>query len=98
MVGDIPLVYYFALLGDSCVAIYYFCSDYGLFISYKNNKATYIKNNFIRIFKLYINYWITLFIFVVVIGFIMEKSNIYPSDFKTFILTYHLGYNRNCKS
>lgn len=88
MVGDVPLVYYFALFGDCCVAIYCFCSGYGLFISYKNNKATYIKNNFRRLFKLYINYWIILFIFVVVMGFIMRKSNIYPGNFKTFTLTF----------
>lgn len=42
MVGDVPLVYYFALFGDCCVSIYCFCSGYGLFISYKNNKDTYI--------------------------------------------------------
>jgi len=88
MAGDVPLIYYFALFGDCCVAIYCFCSGYGLFISYKNNKVTYIKNNFIRLFKLYINYWIILFIFVVVMGFIMRKPNIYPGNFKTFTLTF----------
>ncbi|MGL5352211.1 MAG: acyltransferase family protein, partial [Clostridium sp.] len=88
MVGEVPLVYYFALFGDCCVAIYCFCSGYGLFISYKSDKSNYIRNNFIRIFKLYINYWIILFIFVILIGFIMGKSNIYPGSFKTFILTF----------
>lgn len=88
MIRNVPLVYYFALFGDCCVAIYCFCSGYGLFISYNNNKETYIKNNFIRIFKLYINYWIILFIFIILIGFIMGKSNIYPGNFKTFILTF----------
>lgn len=56
-IGDIPLVYYLALFGDCCVAIYCFCSGYGLFISYKNNKEKYIKNNLIRILKLYINFY-----------------------------------------
>lgn len=87
-IGDIPLVYYLALFGDCCVAIYCFCSGYGLFISYKNNKEKYLKDIFIRIFKLYINYWIILFLFVVLLGPVMGKANNYPGDFKTFILTF----------
>ena len=87
-VGKIPLVYYLALFGDCCVAIYCFCSGYGLFISYKNNKEKYFKNNIMRIFKLYINYWIILFLFVVLLGFTMGQANRYPGDFKTFILTF----------
>ena len=87
-IDDIPLVYYLALFGDCCVAIYCFCSGYGLIISYKNNKEKYLKNNIIRILKLYINYWIILFLFVVLLGPIIGKTNIYPGDFKTFILTF----------
>ena len=87
-IGDIPLVYYLALFGDYCVAIYCFCSGYGLFISYKNNKEKYIKNNLIRILKLYINYWIILFMFVVLLGFISGQANKYPGDLKTFLLTF----------
>lgn len=88
MIGDVPLIYYFALFGDCCVAIYCFCSGYGLLISYKNNKDTYIKNNLIRIFKLYINYWIILFIFVIGLGFILGQADVYPGSFKTFLLTF----------
>ena len=55
-IGNVPLVYYLALFGDCCVAIYCFCSGYGLLISYKDNEQKYFKNNLIRIFKLYINY------------------------------------------
>ena len=87
-IGDIPLVYYLALFGDCCVVIYCFCSGYGLFISYKNNKEKYIKNNLIRILKLYINYWIILFMFVVLLGFISGQANKYPGDLKTFLLTF----------
>lgn len=87
-IRDIPLVYYLALFGDCCVAIYCFCSGYGLLISYKNNKEKYFKNNLIRIFKLYINYWIILFLFVNCLGPIMGQGNNYPGDFKTFILTF----------
>lgn len=87
-IGDVPLVYYLALFGDCCVAIYCFCSGYGLIISYKNNKEIYIKSNLIRIFKLYINYWIILLIFVVILGPLMGQVNDYPGDIKKFILTF----------
>ena len=86
--GSTPLVYYLALFGDCCVAIYCFCSGYGLFISYKNNKDNYFKNNLLRIFKLYINYWIVLFIFVVILGPILGQVDKYPGNFKTFISTF----------
>lgn len=87
-IEDTPLVYYLALFGDCCVAIYCFCSGYGLLISYKNNNEKYIKNNLIRIFKLYVNYWIILFIFVLFMGPIMRMSDMYPGNLKKFILTF----------
>lgn len=34
MIGETPLIYYLALFGDCCVAIYCFCSGYGLMYSY----------------------------------------------------------------
>ncbi|MBC5624036.1 acyltransferase family protein [Clostridium sp. NSJ-49] len=86
-IASTPLVYYLALFGDCCVAIYCFCSGYGLFISYENNNYNYFKNNLFRIFKIYINYWIVLFIFVVVLGPILGQANKYPGDLKTFVLT-----------
>ena len=87
-IGNIPLVYYLALFGDCCVAIYCFCSGYGLLISYKNNEQKYFKNNIIRILKLYINYWVILFLFVNLLGTIMGQGDKYPGDFKKFILTF----------
>lgn len=88
MIGDISLVYYLALFGDMCVAMYCFCSGYGLMIGYKNNKENYFKKNLIRILKLYINFWIILFIFVLILGPIIGESNKYPGDLRTFILTF----------
>lgn len=87
-IGDVPLVYYFALFGDCCVAIYCFCSGYGLLISYTKNKENYVKNNLIRIFKLYINYWIILLIFVVILGPLMGRGNSYPGSLKKFLLSF----------
>lgn len=37
MIKCVPLVYYLSLFGDCCVAIYCFCSGYGLMCTYKNN-------------------------------------------------------------
>ena len=87
-IGQVPLVYYLALFGDCCVAIYCFCSGYGLFISYINNKEKYLKSNLVRIFNLYINFWIILFIFVVILGPIMGQANIRPGSFQSFLLNF----------
>ena len=89
-IGNTPLIYYFALFGDCCVAIYCFCSGYGLFLSYENNNTNYNKNNRIRILKLYINTWIVLFLFVIVLGAITKNSSVYPINIKEFLLTVTL--------
>lgn len=47
MFGEIPLMYYLALFEDCCVAIYCFCSSYGLMINYKNINLEY----FVRLYK-----------------------------------------------
>lgn len=88
MIGQVPLVYYLALFGDCCVAIYCFCSGYGLFLSYTNNRARYVRNNLMRLLKLYINFWSVLFLFVVILGPLMGKQEIYPGSWSTFILTF----------
>ena len=88
MIGKTPLIYYIALFGDCCVAIYCFCSGYGLMCTYKNNHGEYNKKNLIRVFKLYINFWIILFLFVVVLGYITGNFDTYPGDLKTFILNF----------
>ena len=89
-IGNTPLIYYFALFGDCCVAIYCFCSGYGLFLSYENNNMNYNKNNRIRILKLYINTWIVLFLFVIVLGAVTRNSSVYPINIKEFLLTVTL--------
>lgn len=76
------------MFGDCCVAIYCFCSGYGLFITYKNDVINYNKKNLIRLIKLYINYWIVLFIFVVILGNLLGKSNDYPGGLKKFVLSF----------
>ena len=88
IINSIPLVYYFGLFGECCVAMYSFCSGYGLMCTYKNNPAEYNKKNKFRLVKLYINFWIILFIFVVILGYLTGKSDIFPGNLKTFILNF----------
>lgn len=85
-INTIPLVYYLGLFGECCVAMYSFCSGYGLMCTYKNNSIEYNKKNKLRLLKLYINFWIIILIFVVFLGYLTGKSNIYPGNLKTFIL------------
>ncbi|MGL5549840.1 MAG: acyltransferase family protein, partial [Culicoidibacterales bacterium] len=70
-VGETPLIYYFALFGDMCVVMYAFASGYGLMMSYQRDLAdlaNYRKKNYIRLGRLYVNYWIIILIFVVILG------------------------------
>ena len=51
-----------------------------IMIGYKNNKENYLKKNLIRILKLYINFWIILLIFIVILGVILGQGYKYPGD------------------
>ena len=86
-IGSVPLIYYLALFGDCCVAIFCFCSGYGLMINYQKNSLEYIAGNKKRIFNLYFNYWIVILIFVCLLGPLLGKASSYPGNFKEFMLT-----------
>lgn len=87
IINNVPLIYYFALFGDCCVAIYCFCSGYGLFIGYENNNKDFKKRNLIRIRNLYINYWIIILLFVVILGPLLGKGSMFPGSIKKLLLT-----------
>ncbi|MFI3164496.1 MAG: acyltransferase [Bacillota bacterium] len=87
MIGEMPLAYYLALFGDCCVAIYCFCSGYGLMYSYNNKeRSVYIKSNIKRIKCLYINFWIIVAIFVVGLGLLYNNFEFTFAELTTFIL------------
>jgi surface polysaccharide O-acyltransferase-like enzyme len=86
-IGSQPLSYYFALFADACVPIFCFVSGYGLFFKYQKQPQTYIKSNIKRIGKLYINLWIILLLFVVLLGTILEKDG-FPGNWQRFILNF----------
>lgn len=63
-------------LGKICVALFLFCSAYGLSAGYKDittykDKLRFIRNRFI---KFYTNYWVILLIFVPLGIFVLGKS------------------------
>tara|TARA_B110000211_G_scaffold199066_1_gene229278 strand:- start:207 stop:1241 length:1035 start_codon:yes stop_codon:yes gene_type:complete len=84
-VGSQPLSYYLSLFCDCCVPIFCFVSGYGLYHTYNKNETPYTKNNLRRILKLYINYWLILFIFAICLGFLLNKHG-YPGDWMTLFL------------
>src|SRR4051812_49331847 len=77
MIDGVPLIYYIGLFGDACVPMFCFASGYGLYISVKKENGSIFKKNVKRIFKLLINYWIILILFVLV-GILAGKSDILP--------------------
>lgn len=87
-VGSIPLCYYISLFCDCCVAIYCFCSGYGLYIGYSRSTSNYNRKNQFRLLKLYLNYWIVLLLFAVGLGLLLGKTVIYPGSILKFTLNF----------
>lgn len=86
-IGSQPLSYYISLFCDACVPIFAFVSGYGLYYKYIQTKTEFRKGNYVRLKKLYINYWVVLVLFAVVLGLIMGKSG-YPGSLGKFILNF----------
>jgi len=86
-IGELPLSYYISLFCDCCVAIYCFCSGYGLYIGFKKNAGNYMQKNYVRILKLFVNYWIVLLIFAVILGIIFHRDD-YPGDLQKFLINF----------
>jgi fucose 4-O-acetylase-like acetyltransferase len=87
IINGVPLMYYIGLFGDACVPMFCFASGYGLFVSINKAKGSIIKKYFMRIFKLLINFWIVLVLFVV-IGFLAGKAEILPGSPTKFLLNF----------
>ena len=95
-IGTQPLSYYISLFCDACVPIFCFLSGYGLYFKFvKNTNAIYKQENSGRIKKLYINYWIILLLFAVILGWSLNTEGL-PGDITKFILNFtalHNSYN-----
>lgn len=84
-INGVPFIYYLALFGDACLPIFCFLSGYGLFTISQGTKLT-LRGNVIRIFRLLINYWVILVLFII-IGHFAGKSD-FPGSLVTFILNF----------
>lgn len=84
-IGNQPLSYYISLFSDVCVPVFCFISGYGLYYKFQKSETNYNKENTKRIKKLYVNYWVILFLFAVLLGFLLNKEG-YPSTVVTFLL------------
>ncbi|MGV4415215.1 acyltransferase family protein [Chryseobacterium sp. T1] len=89
---DKPLTYYISLFCDACVPIFAFVSGYGLYYKYLQNRSIYSKENVKRLKKLYINYWVVLILFAVILGWIIGKDG-YPESISKFLLNLTGFYN-----
>lgn len=78
MIGDTPLVHY---LSQACYPVPFFLilSGYGLTYLYRHNRLG-IRSESLRLFKLYIHYWIVLLIFMPI------AYCLYPTIYKYDIL------------
>jgi len=75
------------LFCDACVPIFCFVSGYGLYFKFQKNPVSYGTENGLRIKKLYINYWIILIFFAVILGLFLNKRG-YPGSITTFLLNF----------
>lgn len=84
-IGDQPLSYYISLFCDACVPIFAFVSGYGLYFNYLRKKNRYQSDNWTRLKKLYLNFWIIIFLFVIVLGLALQIDG-YPGTFQKLVL------------
>lgn len=86
-VNNVPIEYYIGLFGDSCVAIFCFCSGFGLYKNFLNKKQDeYAESNIKRIFYLYKNLWIIIFLFVFALPYFLSKRDVFDLSFSVLAL------------
>ncbi|MCM3650414.1 acyltransferase family protein [Metabacillus litoralis] len=90
--NGVPLIYYLGLFGDACVPIYCFASGYGLFMVMNKDQQFIVRKNFLRVFKLLINFWIILLIFVL-ISFSIGKADYILGSLTEFLLNFFVLSN-----
>lgn len=73
-IGEKPFSYYISLFCDACVPIFAFVSGYGLYYKYIKNTQVFFSGNIERLKKLYLNLWIVILIFPILLGLLLQKS------------------------
>jgi len=84
-IGNQPLSYYISLFSDACVPIFAFVSGYGLYFKFRQKKQSYYSDNLTRLKKLYLNYWIIILLFPVILGLVLGFDG-YPGSWFKLIL------------
>lgn len=84
-IGDEPIVHYM-IFAMNPVQFFIFLSGYGLYITYRKGR----KDNWRRVLKLYLHYWITLAIFVPVGCYVVGPAT-YPGSGQN-ILSNMIGW------
>ena len=80
-VGDTPLIYYFGLFGDICVAIYCFVSGYAHYMLSSKSELGY---RWKRLLRFLIQFWVIAAVFSLV-G-ILTGNSVIPGSVKEFLL------------
>ncbi|ROI09214.1 acyltransferase [Chryseobacterium sp. H3056] len=94
-IGNQPLSYYISLFSDACVPIFAFVSGYGLYFKFRQKKQSYYSDNLTRLKKLYLNYWIIILLFPVILGLVLGFDG-YPGSWQKLLLNLtaiDLSYN-----
>ncbi len=87
-IGSTPVIYYISLFSDACVPIFAFVSGFGLYYKYQSNKQNYnLQANLKKIYSLYKNYWVILFIFVLGVGSVLQPQE-YPGSILKFFMAF----------
>lgn len=84
-IGSQPLSYYISLFCDACVPIFAFVSGYGLYVKFRQDPQGYAYANGTRVKKLYLNFWIIVILFVVILGFFLGAEG-YPGSVQKLLL------------
>ncbi len=79
--GDTPLIYYFGLFGDICVALYCFVSGYA---HYLQSSEAELKQRWKRLLRFMIPFWLIAIVFSLV-GLLTGNTAI-PGSLKEFLL------------
>lgn len=83
-IGEKPISYYISLFSDACVPIFAFVSGYGLYHKFKTKHSSFWTGNKLRLKKLYINYWIVLFLFAIGLGYLLKIPGL-PGSWETLL-------------
>ncbi|UOE92241.1 acyltransferase [Alkalihalobacillus sp. LMS39] len=88
-INDNPVVYYIGLFGDACRPIYLFVTGYAFYLTFidRDIKQT-INKNMIRIFKLFMNFWIMLLLFLL-LSLLLGRIGVFGS-IQEFLLNFTL--------